>query len=254
MHRHYCRTCGAEVLNKEVCNNCGCQPDKGNAYCYHCGGPTMPHAIICVKCGAGLRKRYSTILLSLTIIGLLAALTVTGFYIYQAGRNSVPTTIDYSHQNYKKIADSPLIVKEEARTSINPTISNPVKIPANPVHKKDSVNKKLVLNLLTPNEIRQYPNACLFSAKNGKKNSVILIDNKNSGEIRINRNLYTVQLQSRDSTKGIVLFTGDPYNIKLTTEHLNKVSGGWDGVGTITVTDKITGAEIHHKIYSSCFH
>ena len=248
MQRHYCRTCGADVLNTAICNNCGCKPDQGTAYCYYCGSTTMEHAIICVKCGAGLRKRYSSILLALTIAGLVATITVTGYFVYQAGRNSAaPSGKDIYQSMLQRQVDSLKKIQQDKLLTTVPAVQ-----PDNTAPKKDTVPKKLILNVFSRNEIKQYEGGCLFSAKNGNKNSIIFIDNRTSGNIRINRVLYVVKLQTRDSAKGIVSFSGDPYNIRLSTEHLNKVTSGWEGIGTISVTDKNTGAEIHHRVFSSC--
>jgi hypothetical protein len=56
MPREYCRNCGSDATGKNICSNCGADPNQGYQFCNHCATEILPRAVVCILCRSALPK------------------------------------------------------------------------------------------------------------------------------------------------------------------------------------------------------
>lgn len=284
--QHYCRTCGSNILSKDVCPHCGCDPLKGHNYCCDCGTSTVTEAIMCIHCGASLQKRFPVVLAILISIALAVSAAVAGYFIINHdNEEEQPKNIAgvQDLQNTKKTGDThtlsprkkdgPVKIKNnipdkllKSNDAISRLIKNlprnlkpavepgnkmetPPKEEINPDIDKPVVPIKANVTLFSPGEVRSYGPICTYF-QGRSKNKVVFFTTNVYGYLKINGKVYA--LQGMQKGNDIARFSGAGYEVTIEILGLAGDEKEWLAEATLLLRDVRQRTLSRHKIYSTC--
>lgn len=160
---NYCRVCGNSVTGK-ICENCGCNPYAGNAYCNNCGADSLPQALMCPKCknyfpsptatpfvytdnyeDIGVNRKSNT---GKWLIGLVIVAAIIGFVIYSMNRGNENGYHDVVLDSIT-IPKPTLPINQTSKSASTATTDN--KTSSNPESDKDirSFSENQIMHILS---------------------------------------------------------------------------------------------------------